>query len=106
MLVVIDGNMQFESHCVGCNRCKRNCSILQKAKEGRIQEDINNFQCKNSKIYIGKFSHKETISMPIKEYHADNHLCPVCGEEMVREVASLVCGCSVDKTGDFYRSIN
>ena len=44
--------------------------------------------------------------MPIKDYHADNHFCPSCGEEMVREVSSLVCGMSVDKTGDFYRSVN
>lgn len=31
---------KFESNCIGCNRYKRNCSILQKAKEGRIQEEI------------------------------------------------------------------
>ena len=40
---------QFESRCVECNRYKRNCSILQKAKEGRIQEDIDNLQCKKFK---------------------------------------------------------
>ena len=53
-----------------------------------------------------EFGHKEIISMPIKEYHADNHFCSICGEEMVREVKSLVCSCSLDKTGDFYRKIN
>ena len=50
-----------------------------------------------------KCGHKEIISMPIKEYHADNHPCPVCGEEMKREVNSLVCGMAVDKTGDFFK---
>lgn len=53
-----------------------------------------------------KCKHKEAISMPITEYHADNHFCSTCVKEMVREVSSLVCGMSVDKTGDFYRSIN
>lgn len=32
---------KFENKCMGCKRYKRNCSILSKAKEGRIQEDIN-----------------------------------------------------------------
>ncbi|MET3508299.1 RusA family crossover junction endodeoxyribonuclease [Halalkalibacter oceani] len=31
----------FESKCKTCNRYKRNCSILKKAKEGRIQPEIN-----------------------------------------------------------------
>ena len=53
-----------------------------------------------------KCGHKEVISMPIKEYHADNHFCHICGEEMVREISSLVCGMSVDKTGDFFRKVN
>ena len=52
-----------------------------------------------------KCGRKEVISMPIKDYHADNHFCPSCGEEMVREVSSLVCGMSVDKTGDFYQKV-
>ena len=50
-------------------------------------------------------NHTEIISMPIKEYHSDNHLCPFCKTEMVREVKSLVCR-SLDKTGDFYRKYN
>lgn len=53
-----------------------------------------------------KCGHKETISMPIQEYNADNHLCPVCGEEMVREIKSLVCAGSVDLTNTFYRKVN
>ena len=53
-----------------------------------------------------KCGHHEIISMPIKEYHSDNHFCPECGEEMVREVKSLVCGMSIDRSGDFYRKIN
>lgn len=36
---------EFESNCIGCNRYKRNCSILQKAKEGRIQKEIINYKC-------------------------------------------------------------
>lgn len=36
---------EFETNCIGCNRYKRNCSILQKAKEGRIQEQICDGSC-------------------------------------------------------------
>ena len=36
---------QFESRCVECNRYKRNCSILQKAKEGRVQEEVVGLEC-------------------------------------------------------------
>lgn len=36
---------QFETNCIGCNRYKRNCSILHSAIEGRIQDDIVDFQC-------------------------------------------------------------
>ena len=36
---------EFESNCIGCNRYKRNCSILQKAKEGRVQKEIKNMVC-------------------------------------------------------------
>jgi len=32
---------EFESKCKTCNRYARNCSILNKAKEGRIQEEID-----------------------------------------------------------------
>lgn len=53
-----------------------------------------------------KCGHKEIVSMPIKEYRADGHYCPICHEEMKREVGSLVCGLSVDTTGDFYRKVN
>lgn len=31
----------FEEKCKSCKRYKRNCSILNKAKEGRIQQEIN-----------------------------------------------------------------
>ena len=40
---------QFESRCIGCKRYKRNCSILQKAKEGRIQEEIIGLECSKYK---------------------------------------------------------
>ena len=32
---------EFEDKCKSCKRYTRNCSILNKAKEGRIQEEIN-----------------------------------------------------------------
>ena len=50
---VFDNSSQledFESNCVGCNRYKRNCSILQKAKEGRIQEEIYKGSCMKRKM--------------------------------------------------------
>ncbi|MGG4434381.1 RusA family crossover junction endodeoxyribonuclease [Priestia megaterium] len=41
---------EFMSKCKSCIRHKRNCSILNKAKEGRIQEEINNaYECLNYK---------------------------------------------------------
>ena len=57
------------------------------------------FECPNCK-------HLEHISMPITLYSSTGHICPKCGTEMVREVKSLVCSCSVDKTNTFYRKIN
>jgi|GEM_PF-2030533 predicted nucleic acid-binding Zn ribbon protein len=48
-------------------------------------------------------NNKETISMPIKEYVVTGHKCPKCGNEMVREISSLVCGVGIDKTGGFYK---
>lgn len=50
--------------------------------------------------------HKEVISMSIKEYRAGGHYCPCCSTEMQREVSSLICLGSVDKTGDFFRKVN
>ena len=40
---------EFESNCIECNRYKRNCSILQKAKEGRIQSEICDCVCSKRK---------------------------------------------------------
>lgn len=39
----------FESNCVDCNRYKRNCSILQKSKQGFVQKEICNHICKSFK---------------------------------------------------------
>ena len=36
---------QFESVCVGCRKYKRNCSLLKKAKEGRVQKEIAEGVC-------------------------------------------------------------
>jgi len=35
----------FVSKCAGCARYTRNCSLLQKAKDGRIQPEIQNGTC-------------------------------------------------------------
>lgn len=40
---------KFESNCIGCTRYKRNCSILKKAKEGRIQDDVHDGICEKYK---------------------------------------------------------
>lgn len=39
----------FENKCKSCMRYKRNCSLLKKAKEGKIQEDIHDYICKKYK---------------------------------------------------------
>lgn len=36
---------EFESICIGCKKYKRNCSLLKKAREGRIQKEIINGVC-------------------------------------------------------------
>lgn len=53
-----------------------------------------------------KCNHSEIISMPMSSYTSEGHYCSECGEEMVREVKSLICGMSIDKTGSFYRAQN
>ncbi len=40
---------QFESNCIGCTKYNRNCSLLIKAKEGRIQEEIQGYKCSKFK---------------------------------------------------------
>lgn len=40
---------QFEDKCKNCKRYSRNCSILNKAKEGRIQEEIQDMVCSKYK---------------------------------------------------------
>lgn len=53
-----------------------------------------------------KCGHSEVISMPISQYTSEGHMCKECNIEMVREVKSLVCGLSIDKTSTFYRKCN
>lgn len=36
---------EFTSRCIECTRYARNCSILRRAKEGRIQKEINGGSC-------------------------------------------------------------
>lgn len=40
---------EFEDKCNTCSRYKRNCSILKKAKDGRIQEEIQDGICNKYK---------------------------------------------------------
>lgn len=40
----------FTSKCKSCTRYKRNCSILRKAAEGRIQPDIQDGECLKRKV--------------------------------------------------------
>lgn len=40
---------KFEDKCKSCKRYKRNCSLLRKAKEGRVQEEIENMVCSKYK---------------------------------------------------------
>lgn len=40
---------KFENNCLDCTRYKRNCSILNKTKQGRIQEEIQDLVCSEFK---------------------------------------------------------
>lgn len=60
----------------------------------------------NYPFYCPNCGYSEIISMPIKEYVGTGHLCSKCNTEMKREVNSLVCGMSIDQTGDFFRRAN
>lgn len=40
----------FVSNCIMCNRYSRNCSILQYAKAGRVQEEITDGVCSKHKL--------------------------------------------------------
>lgn len=43
--------------------------------------------------------------MRITEYKAEGWNCPNCNAEMKRDPKSLVCGMTVDKTGDFFKKV-
>lgn len=38
-------------------------------------------------FYCPKCGHKETITMSMKEYVGEGHMCPKCGKEMKREIS-------------------
>ncbi len=57
-------------------------------------------------FFCPKCGQEETIEMRITEYVAGGHFCPKCNAEMKRDPESLVCGMSIDTTGDFYRKCN
>lgn len=49
---IFDSRLQlacFENKCKMCKRYSKNCSILNKAKEGRVQDEIENMVCKKYK---------------------------------------------------------
>jgi len=46
---------QFESNCKTCSRYSNNCSILSKAKEGRIQDEIVNNVCTKYRLKKNKW---------------------------------------------------
>lgn len=56
--------------------------------------------------FVCECGNKEEVSMPITQYTPDGHMCSVCGEEMTREIESLVCACAIDTTNSFYRRTN
>ena len=37
--------VEFKTNCVGCSRYTRNCSILQSAIDGRVQDEIKDNKC-------------------------------------------------------------
>lgn len=39
----------FRSNCIGCSRYRRNCSLLKKAIEGRVQPEIHDGLCESYK---------------------------------------------------------
>ena len=44
----------FEDRCKSCARYARNCSILRKAKEGRIQPETDGYSCSKRSLKGGK----------------------------------------------------
>ncbi len=53
-----------------------------------------------------KCGHEESVTMKITEYKPDGHMCPECGTEMQRTIASMAGAMSIDNTGTFYRRVN
>lgn len=51
---VFDDAPQLEAfvsnNCIGCSRYKRNCSILQKAMDGKVQEELKDMVCSKKKL--------------------------------------------------------
>lgn len=39
----------IDSNCIGCKNFKRNCSLLNKAIDGRVQNEITQTECKKNK---------------------------------------------------------
>ena len=50
-----------------------------------------------------KCNHEKNIEMKMSEYTSSGHYCPICNEEMQREISSMKCGAFIDKTNTFYK---
>lgn len=50
-----------------------------------------------------KCNHEEIIEMKMSEYTGSGHLCPLCNEEMQRDISSMTCAMFKDNTGTFYK---
>lgn len=56
------------------------------------------FVCKNC-------GNKEIIEMKITEYTSEGHHCPICNEEMQRDISSMKYGMVKDMSGGFYKQV-
>lgn len=50
-----------------------------------------------------KCGFKKQISMKMSEYTSSGHYCPICNEEMQRDISSMKCAMFKDNTGTFYK---
>ena len=49
-----------KNNCIGCKRYKRNCAILKKAIEGRIQPEVNGIMCHRRQPRLGDAENEGT----------------------------------------------
>ena len=61
------------------------------------------YECKNPECSAN--GEVVVIEKPMAECSRVEY-CDICGAIIERTIASMVCGMSVDNTGDFYRKVN